>query len=203
MSSDSGGCWDRTSDFNRVKVARAASSLSSTGNDEKPTQAKTGESSVSGEIVARDDRSYMAVNGYVYFIQAVSGGPIKIGWAADVGSRFNSLQVAHWSELKILAVAAGTRDLEKLLHTKFIKHRVRGEWFDPVAPLTALTTRIAKRGYGASAADIEHGLQRAGIKAKSIRDHEREAGSGRSAGGRTQISKMPASALRVLARRTK
>jgi len=66
---------------------------------------------------------------WVYFIQAKSGGPIKIGKAANVRRRLKALQSASPEKLKILGA---TRVLsEPEVHRMFWKERIRGEWFEP------------------------------------------------------------------------
>jgi hypothetical protein len=65
----------------------------------------------------------------VYFIQAVDGGPIKIGHAVNPIARLRELQTAHHKELRILAVMDGGIAKEKEIHDIFADSRVRGEWF--------------------------------------------------------------------------
>lgn len=69
--------------------------------------------------------------GQVYFIQAESGGPIKIGKAVDPWQRLSQLQTGRHEKLHVLAVMPGGLDAEKQLHKKFAAHRVMGEWFMP------------------------------------------------------------------------
>ena len=71
---------------------------------------------------------------FVYFIQSGVDGPIKIGKANDVGRRMGDLQVGNPSELTILLEIpckspqhAG--NMEKQIHRRFRKNRIRGEWF--------------------------------------------------------------------------
>jgi len=68
---------------------------------------------------------------HVYFIQSEQGGPIKIGSASNVEQRLESLQTAHAYPLKIIAVFphAGLKT-EKMLHERFAKYRLNGEWFE-------------------------------------------------------------------------
>ncbi len=66
----------------------------------------------------------------IYFIQAVTGGPIKIGFSAQhPESRLYSLQVGNPEELQIIATMSGTKNFEKEVHRRFYKHHIRGEWF--------------------------------------------------------------------------
>jgi hypothetical protein len=64
---------------------------------------------------------------YVYFIR--SGDCVKIGVATNPRARFSSLQVAHPSDLELLAVTSGGEAREKILHRRFQHLAVRGEWF--------------------------------------------------------------------------
>src|SRR5688572_14726322 len=66
----------------------------------------------------------------VYFIQAAHGGPIKIGVAGHVPSRFTSIQYMSPCRLVLLGVLAGAgRDRERELHERFAGIRSHGEWF--------------------------------------------------------------------------
>jgi hypothetical protein len=65
---------------------------------------------------------------WVYFI-ADGHGHIKIGYATNVRTRFDDLQVANASALTIMLTIPGGNKLESELHKRFADHRVRGEWF--------------------------------------------------------------------------
>jgi hypothetical protein len=67
----------------------------------------------------------------VYFIQADVGGPIKIGYSADVFKRLSSIQVGYPYKLEILLAIPGSRKDEKDLHKKLKAYHLRGEWFNP------------------------------------------------------------------------
>lgn len=67
--------------------------------------------------------------GYVYFLQSVLGGPIKVGYAADLRSRISNIQVGHPEELEVIGVVRGTPELEEALHKELAWCHVRGEWF--------------------------------------------------------------------------
>lgn len=69
--------------------------------------------------------------GQVYFIQARSGGPIKIGKAVDPKQRLGQLQTSHPEPLVIIGVMEGGLEMEKQLHIRFSAYRVHGEWFMP------------------------------------------------------------------------
>lgn len=70
-------------------------------------------------------------DGYVYFIQAREGGPIKIGTAISVDARLAEIQRMSPAPLCVLATQSGGRSLEGVLHHRFALHRTHGEWFKP------------------------------------------------------------------------
>lgn len=74
-----------------------------------------------------------------YFIQAVEGGPIKIGQSANPMRRRTNLQIGYPSVLRILAV---TREAESLIHERFNSLRLRGEWFQPHPELVAFIDQV-------------------------------------------------------------
>jgi hypothetical protein len=67
---------------------------------------------------------------WVYFIQVVPDGPIKIGSALDPPSRLKELQTGspHWLDL----LAVSTKFTEREYHERFAEHCIRGEWYRPV-----------------------------------------------------------------------
>lgn len=67
----------------------------------------------------------------VYFLQAESGGPIKIGETSNLQQRMKDLQQAE--PLKLLHAFPGDRDCEQWIHRELSQHRRLGEWFDPHA----------------------------------------------------------------------
>lgn len=67
--------------------------------------------------------------GRIYFVQAESGGPIKIGFARDVAARLKSIQTSHPEPLRCLVHIAGTMEEEQLLHKDHARFRLKGEWF--------------------------------------------------------------------------
>ena len=79
-----------------------------------------------------------AVEGtYVYFIEAVERGMVKIGFSSDVESRLRKLQEQIPYDLEIVGQVSGGADLEQLLHQKFSSYRrdthdvwlKKKEWF--------------------------------------------------------------------------
>lgn len=67
----------------------------------------------------------------IYFISAGPDGPIKIGYASNPKKRLASLQTAHHQELTLLRVIPGNTTAEGILHRRFKKDRLKGEWFKP------------------------------------------------------------------------
>lgn len=80
----------------------------------------------------------------VYFVQAVAGGLIKIGFTGKVASRFAEIQRMCPIKLTILAIVPGAgQELETELHQRFAFVRRHGEWFEPVPELLSY---IAQNG---------------------------------------------------------
>jgi hypothetical protein len=65
---------------------------------------------------------------YVYFI-ASGTKAIKIGWAGSVQKRLKLLQTGNPETLTLIATCEGDVTLEQLIHKKFARYRLRGEWF--------------------------------------------------------------------------
>lgn len=66
----------------------------------------------------------------IYFIASESG-QVKIGYSDNnVEGRLMSLQTASPFKLSILKTINGDHIQEKLIHKKFRKYRIRGEWFN-------------------------------------------------------------------------
>lgn len=76
--------------------------------------------------------------GFLYFIQAKEGGPIKIGYSATeagVLERLKGMQTGNPSDLVLRNAFPGTALDERRLHRELEEWRVRGEWFLPVEPV--------------------------------------------------------------------
>jgi hypothetical protein len=71
----------------------------------------------------------------VYFIQAGSNGPIKIGCSRDPENRCKDLSECSPYCLKIVAEIDGTHKEEKNIHNQFRQCRMKGEWFYPMGEL--------------------------------------------------------------------
>lgn len=69
--------------------------------------------------------------GYVYFVQGVHGGAIKIGYSNNPEQRLRELQTSYPDILRILCLIPGDEKREKSYHKRFYKYRLNGEWFAP------------------------------------------------------------------------
>lgn len=69
--------------------------------------------------------------GYVYFVQRGTDGPIKIGWSVNPRKRLSSLRSASAESLTLLKVEWTSRKRERQLHELLAEHRITGEWFHP------------------------------------------------------------------------
>src|ERR1035437_9781756 len=66
---------------------------------------------------------------WVYFIQAGSEGPIKIGIADSPALRLRELQTGNHLPLTLLKAVPGGKDLETELHRELAAYRLCREWF--------------------------------------------------------------------------
>jgi hypothetical protein len=80
----------------------------------------------------------------IYFIQAVDGGPIKIGYSIDPQKCLKQIQRKSPVPLQILRMIEGDIEYKEAIHHLFNKSRVRGEWFDPSEELLAFIEKPLK-----------------------------------------------------------
>ncbi len=73
--------------------------------------------------------------GYVYFIQGLCGGAIKIGYSVCPEKRLQALQTGYPDTLTILLMIPGNESIETSIHHKFRDSKLKGEWFRPDAYL--------------------------------------------------------------------
>lgn len=71
---------------------------------------------------------------HVYFIQAGTDGPVKIGFTHDIAKRIHQLSTGNAAELKLLwsldcEDVATAKNYEAGFHKIFANLRQRGEWF--------------------------------------------------------------------------
>lgn len=76
-------------------------------------------------------------DGIVYFLQAGTKGPIKIGVTKrGLAKRVKSIQCGCWLKLTVItSIPTGGPALEYELHQDFKHLRLNGEWFRPSAEL--------------------------------------------------------------------
>jgi hypothetical protein len=79
-------------------------------------------------------RKHKKYRSYVYFIQAKTGGPVKIGVGDDPHTRLRQLNTGSDEELVILRTFGfhtrqKTFDMETYLHRRFHYCNLRLEWF--------------------------------------------------------------------------
>jgi hypothetical protein len=80
----------------------------------------------------------------VYFIQALDGGPIKIGHTTRLSIRLKQIAKEFGKRFWVLGVIDGARDAEKALHERFAHLRIGGEWFKPASDLHECIAKEAK-----------------------------------------------------------
>ena len=71
----------------------------------------------------------------LYFILDTQSNSIKIGVSKDVKRRLSQLQTSNASPLLLVGRMQNRIGLEKNLHEKFKKYRLKGEWFSTNASL--------------------------------------------------------------------
>jgi len=81
--------------------------------------------------------------GFVYFIQASQGGPVKIGTSRSPERRLARLQESSGFDLALLTVVPGNRSLESKIHRELSAWRLRGEWFAACESVEACRARLA------------------------------------------------------------
>jgi hypothetical protein len=84
---------------------------------------------------AREDNAWLPMpgralrRGRVYFIRAIGGGAIKIGFSAEPKNRLGAAQTYSPHKLVLVGSLEGTQALETRLHQRFAAFHLRGEWF--------------------------------------------------------------------------
>lgn len=68
---------------------------------------------------------------YVYFIQSIAGGAIKIGLSSNPVERVHDLDAGSPVQLNLIGIMGGGSALENDLHEYFADIRLRREWFYP------------------------------------------------------------------------
>lgn len=93
-----------------------------------------------GKIVKPDTKPTRKRSAFVYFIQ--DDAQVKIGHSVKPRARLRELQCATHRVLKLLATCKGGQQRERLLHKKFAKYRVKGEWFKLSLPIATYIDQI-------------------------------------------------------------
>ena len=70
------------------------------------------------------------MDGYVYVVQSIHGGAVKVGYSDDPVKRLGGLQTGHPQELRIIGLCRGNSATERDIHKALKRHHARGEWFD-------------------------------------------------------------------------
>lgn len=98
---------------------------------------------------------------FIYFIQGVDGGPIKIGLSGNPTARLRTLQRTSPVVLEILCAVPGDRSLEAFFHDQFAIGRLHGEWFSEDTPALdrLIETIIAPDLSLPDVANLHHALE--------------------------------------------
>jgi hypothetical protein len=82
---------------------------------------------------------------FIYFIRAERGGPIKIGRSRAPKARLARLQTASALPLRLLACVPASTEVEMLLHERFARERLEGEWFKASPRLLRFVGALAEK----------------------------------------------------------
>jgi hypothetical protein len=81
---------------------------------------------------------------YVYFVQAGTDGPVKIGFTTSPSLRLSAIQIGSAKRLRLVCAVPGGRCLEMALHKAFAGAQMSGEWFKPTPKLVAMMAELAE-----------------------------------------------------------
>lgn len=90
------------------------------------------------------NRTRFGDSGYVYFVGALEGSMIKIGWTLDPERRLATLDCGSPVPLVLIGAMPGTQEQEASLHARFRAVRVKGEWFKACPDLVAIAEMAAR-----------------------------------------------------------
>ncbi len=79
---------------------------------------------------------------YVYFVQEIGSGFVKIGRTNNPDVRVHHIQTHSAGKVDLLCVVPGGSRLEHTFHVAFACLRRRGEWFDPSPAMLALVAEL-------------------------------------------------------------
>lgn len=83
------------------------------------------------EVKVNEFANKLKVNDFVYFMQGVNGGSIRIGYSINPVVTLKSLEKGYPDKLKILLVIPGDEDKAKELQEKFEHLKLKGGWYKP------------------------------------------------------------------------
>jgi hypothetical protein len=82
----------------------------------------------------------------IYFVATEDRSMVKIGSSYQIAKRLAGLQAWMPVKLVLIAVADGTIDDERALHTTFFPHHSHGEWFKGHPDIYAVADAINATG---------------------------------------------------------
>jgi hypothetical protein len=94
-----------------------------------------------------DNTKEKDAKGFIYFIQAINGGPVKIGFSICPEKRMSELQTANPYKLDLIGSIKGNVFAEKKLHRHLIHARTFGEWFEPDEVVIETIKQCLEHGY--------------------------------------------------------
>lgn len=115
------------------------------------------------------------VSTWIYFVQPVWGGPVKIGLTANLRSRLDAMQAMSPLPLRVLAVQPGDRDREIELHQRFAPWRTHGEWFSWDADGLPELIRATQDRFGIPDAKVLMRHPGAAVESSTLTQHRRPA----------------------------
>jgi len=86
-------------------------------------------------VVPKSQLSLRCIESRVYFAQDTLSNEIKIGTSKKVKPRLREVERQANRSVVLLATLSGDREVEGILHQRFARARIRGEWFRPVPEL--------------------------------------------------------------------
>lgn len=99
-----------------------------------------------GVEASRLDLSALNGESVVYAIRAQNSGLVKIGTTRHLPKRLRTIRTSCGSDLVVLAIVAGDRQVEGEWHAAFAHLRQPGEWFTPARRLlNQIRSRLVPR----------------------------------------------------------
>ncbi len=78
----------------------------------------------------------------VYFLQRITDGAIKIGTSVRPLARVYAMRAEQGCHVGLLATMPGGTRQEQLMHGRFARSRIDGEWFKPSRSLLAFISKL-------------------------------------------------------------